>query len=177
MDALDLDFRRDHAKPGWIGALLLAAALGVGLMLWKDYQQVLGQTAAAESNLRAIGMATRKKAAPERPAADAQKTQLELKRANEVLARLKLPWNDLFVSVESAKLPDVALLAIESDTEKRRVKISAEAKDPLAMLEYLRFLQSQPALSEIYLQNHQYQQQDPQRPVRFTLSADWTVRP
>jgi Fimbrial assembly protein (PilN) len=70
----------------------------------------------------------------------------------------------------------VALLSIESDTDKGRMKISGEAKDLQAMLDYLRFLGTQPTLAEVYLQSHQVQQQDPQRPVRFVLSADWTAR-
>ena len=176
MHALELDFRGGPASAGWPGAVVLAAAVAAGLLLWNDYRQIAAETAAVESNLRAAGTAMRRKAAPVRPAADLQKAHLEVKRASEVLAQLKLPWNELFVSVESAKLPDVALLGVESDTEKRHVKISAEAKDLQGMLDYLRFLQTQPTLGQIYLQSHQYQQQDPQHPVRFVLGADWTVR-
>lgn len=176
MQALHLDFRRDHANPPWAGGLLLAAGVIAGVLLWNDYRQLEAETAAAEAGVRASGLAARKPSVPARPAAEVQKAHLEVKRASEVLAQLKLPWNELFVSVESAKLPDVALLAVESDTEKRRVKISAEAKDLPAMLDYLRFLQTQPTLSGVYLQSHQYQQQDPQHPVRFVLSADWAVR-
>ena len=177
MHALDLDFRRDHSKFGWAGAVLLAAGIAAALLLWNDYRQLAAETAAAEASLEATGKAARKIAAPSLPAAEVQRAVLEVKLASEVMAQLKLPWNDLFVSVESAKLPDVALLAVESDTEKRRVKISAEAKDLQGMLDYLRFLGTQPTLTEIYLQSHQYQQQDPQHPVRFVISADWTVAP
>jgi hypothetical protein len=176
MRALDLDFRRDGSKAKWPGGLLLAASLAAGLFLFNEYRQIEAEAGAAEASLRAAGPAARKKPAPPRAGADLQKTALEVKRASEILARLKLPWNELFVSVESANVPDVALLGVESDTEKRRVKISAEAKDLQAMLDYLRFLHTQPTLTEIYLQSHQYQQQDPQHPVRFVLSADWTAR-
>ncbi len=176
MRALNLDLRRDGAASKWAGGVLLAAGAVAALLLWNDHRVLAAETAAAESNLRAARPATRRKLAPALPAADVQKAALEVKRASEILAQLKLPWNDLFVSVESAKLPDVALLGVESDTEKRHVKISAEAKDLQAMLDYLRFLQTQPTLQDVYLQSHQYQQQDPQHPVRFVLSADWTAR-
>jgi hypothetical protein len=176
MHALNLDFRRDSSKSKWAGGLLLAASLAAGLILLNEYRRIAAETGATEASLNAAGPATHKKSAPARPGAEVQKTALETKRASEILARLKLPWNDLFVSVESAMVPDVALLGVESDTEKRRVKISAEARDLQGMLDYLSFLQTQPTLTGIYLQSHQYQQQDPQHPVRFVLSADWSVR-
>jgi hypothetical protein len=87
-----------------------------------------------------------------------------------------VPWSELFASAESAAMPDVALLSIESDTDKRRVKISGEAKHLEAVLEYLRFLAARPALADVYLQSHNVQKQDPQRPVRFTVNAQWRVR-
>jgi len=176
MAMLTLDFRRDHAPTPWAGGLLLAAGIVAGVLLWNHYQRLVAETTEAEASVRASGIATRRTKTPALPAAEVQKAVLEVRRASEILARLKLPWNELFGSVESAQSPDVALLAIESDTEKRRVKISAEAKDPQAMLDYLRFLQAQPTLSDIYLQSHQYQQQDPQHPVRFMLGANWSVR-
>jgi Tfp pilus assembly protein PilN len=67
----------------------------------------------------------------------------------------------------------VALLSIESDTGKRQVKISGEAKDIESVLNYLRVLGAQPKLANVYLQSHQLQQQDPQHPVRFALGAAW----
>jgi hypothetical protein len=44
------------------------------------------------------------------------------------------------------------------------------------VLQYLRFLAARPALADVYLQSHDLQKQDPQRPVRFVLSAEWRVR-
>ena len=175
MRALELDYRREGTTARWAGAAILAAALAGTLAVAAQYRHLAAELAQAETEVRESGIAAKRKSAP-RQGGDVQKVGLEVKRANEILLRLKLPWNDLFASVESASMPDVALLSIESDTEKGRVKISAEARDLQAMLGYLRFLGTQPTLAEVYLQSHQVQQQDPQRPVRFVLSADWTAR-
>jgi Tfp pilus assembly protein PilN len=175
MRALELDFHREDLRARWAGAALLAVALAGTLAVAAQYRHVAAGLAQAEADVRESGIAAKRKSIPH-PSGDLQKVGLAIKRADEILLRLKLPWNALFASVESGSMPNVALLAIESDTDKGRVKISGEARDLEAMLDYLRFLGTQPTLAEVYLQSHQVQQQDPQRPVRFVLSADWTAR-
>jgi Tfp pilus assembly protein PilN len=170
MRALDLDFRRDDRRANWTGIALLAAGLAAAIAAGAQYSQVAEEFAQAEASVR---HAARKPTAEIRPSADPQKLALEMKRASEVAFQLKLPWNDLFASVEAANTPNVALLSIESDNGKRQVKISAEAKDLKSMLDYLRLLGAQQKLANVYLQSHQVQQQDPQRPVRFVLGSDW----
>lgn len=173
MRALDLDFRREDRQARWAGIALLAAGLAGAIAAGAQYSQMAEEFAQAEASVRQSGIVARRQTAEIRPSGDLQKVALEMKRASEVAFQLKLPWNDLFASVEAANTPNVALLSIESDTGKRQVKISAEAKDPESMLDYLRFLGAQPKLANVYLQSHQVQQQDPQHPVRFVLGSDW----
>jgi Tfp pilus assembly protein PilN len=101
---------------------------------------------------------------------------LEVKRANEVLRQLSIPWGGLFQTLESAGGKDVALLALEPDTEKRLVKISGEAKSIAAMLDYIKQLENRDVLGTVYLQSHHVQLQDPEKPVRFELLAIWRVK-
>ncbi|MBK5104034.1 MAG: PilN domain-containing protein, partial [Burkholderiales bacterium] len=68
------------------------------------------------------------------------------------------------------------LLSIESETDKRRVKISGEAKHLESILDYLRYLKSRPALADVYMQSHDLQKQDTQQPVRFVVNAEWKLR-
>jgi hypothetical protein len=89
------------------------------------------------------------------------------------MQRLQLPWHELFGSIEAARNANVALLSIESEHDRRRVKIYAEAKDLDAMVAYLGLLRRRPALTEVYLESHELQLKDPQRPVRFVLNASW----
>ena len=173
MRALDLDFRREDRHARRAGIALLAAGLAGAIAAGAQYSQLAEEFTQAEASVRQSGITARKQTAAIRPSGDLQKVALEMKRASEVAFALKLPWNDLFASVEAANTPNVALLSIESDTGKRQVKISGEAKDLESVLDYLRFLGTQPRLANVYLQSHQLQQQDPQRPVRFVLGADW----
>jgi hypothetical protein len=117
----------------------------------------------------------RKKPGVARQNSDPQKVALEFQQARDVMLRLQLPWQELFGSIESARNSDVALLSIESEHDKRRVKIYAEAKDLDAVVAYLALLRQRPALADVYLESHELQLKDPQRPVRFVLSANWKV--
>jgi Tfp pilus assembly protein PilN len=173
MRVLDLDFRREDRQARWAGIALLAAGLAAAIAVGAQYSQLAEESALAEASVQQSGIAARKQTVAIRPSGDPQKVALEMKRASEVAFQLKVPWNDLFASVEAANTPTVALLSIESDTAKRQVKISGEAKDIESMLAYLRVLGAQPRLANIYLQSHQLQQQDPQHPVRFVLGAAW----
>lgn len=173
MRALDLDFRHEDRHARWTGIALLAAGLAGAIAAGVQYGQLTEEFTQAEASLHQSGTAARRQTAAIRPSGDLEKVALEMKRASEVAYALKLPWNNLFASVEAANTPNVALLSIESDTGKRQVKISGEAKDLESVLDYLRFLGSQPGLANVYLQSHQLQQQDPQHPIRFALGADW----
>jgi Tfp pilus assembly protein PilN len=173
MRRLELDFLRVGGARKRIGSAFLAVGVMAAVLSGALYVQLADELASAEAKVHQSTIAARRSALAARPRGDMQRVALEMKRAGEVAVQLKLPWNELFASVEAAATPDVALLSIESDTGGRRVKIAAEARDPGAMLEYLRFLGAQPGLANVYLQNHQVQQQDPQKPVRFVLGADW----
>ena len=173
MRVLNLDFRRIDRQTKWAGIALLTAGLAAAAAVGTQYSQLTDEFAQAETSVRQSGIAARKQTAVVRPSGDPQKVALETKRASEIAFQLKVPWNDLFASVEAANTPNVALLSIESDTGKRQVKISGEAKDIESVLDYLRVLGAQPRLANVYLQSHQLQQQDPQHPVRFALGAAW----
>jgi len=173
MRALDLDYRRESRYPRWVGVALLAAGLAGMIAAGVQYSYLASEYAQAEASLRQAGSTARRQSPSKQSSGDLRQLALEMKRAREVAFALKLPWNDLFASVEAANTPHVALLSIESETGKRQVKITGEAKDLEALLDYLRLLGTQPKLANAYLQSHQVQEQDPYRPVRFVLGVDW----
>jgi len=172
MRALTLDYRR-RSRTGWVAIALLAVGVAGTALLGGRYRLMLDQQAQIESSLRTVAVAARKKVRVASTAGDAQRIALEVKRARKLLLQMSMPWNEMFSSVESANSRNVALLSIESDIDKQRVKISAEAKNLGAMLNYLRDMEGRPAFADVYLQSHQVQLQDAQRPVRFVLGATW----
>jgi len=100
--------------------------------------------------------------------------QQELRAANAILQQLALPWEELFHELEASAGSNVALLSVEPDPQGRQVKISGEAKDLQALFGYMRRLGRSGVLAHVYLAGHAVKDQDPQRPVTFTLAADWT---
>lgn len=173
MRRLKLDFQRKSASRGGGVALLAMALLVIG-MLFSDYRDVTTEIERGVATLTRLERLTGHKAVRSGKQ-DADPYGAEIKRANEVIDQLALPWDQLFAAVEGAAGKDVALLAIQPDKRKGEVTIGGEAKDVAAMLDYMRRLNEARQLRKIDLLSHQIQQQDPQKPVRFNLSAKWIV--
>lgn len=171
MRALELDYRNDRPgrrRAGWLALLLVAAVL-----TWLGGYRESLLAAAAERKGEVSALAARLQ-----PDGRAE-TQLgaEVGRAREVLVRLELPWERLFGAVEAATGPDVILLGIDPDPDKGAVRISGEARRYQDVLDYARRLEASEPLGQVYLQSHQVQAQDPERPVRFILASVWRGRP
>jgi Tfp pilus assembly protein PilN len=176
MSVLRLDYQRPMRPFPWAGTVLLAAALAVAGVLGARYAALEGELEEVEARAAALERAGRAAAAPASPR-DAQALAQEIKQADEVLRQLALPWESLFRAVEACDGQDVALLALEPDAAKAMVKLSGEAKNFQAVLDYVRRLEAQPVFRHADLQSHQLQQQDRERPMRFVVLAGWRVRP
>src|SRR4051812_44264811 len=163
MQRLELDFVRRAPRSRWAGRLLLAIALGVTGDMAFTFAQ-LDRTVKANEALVA-------RAQPRKAIAQASPDEIAL--ARDTVERLGLPWTKLFAALESAANDQVALLAIEPDTKTGTVKISGDSKDYLAALGYVLNLSQAEALSNVQLVRHEVKQNDPQRPVAFSISAAW----
>ncbi len=177
MPALHLDYQQSKTFP-WGGVAMLILALAMLAMTGAYYYELERRAADLEAQAWRLERASRQTAPDVRPGGRMTENMvLEVKHANEVLRQLNLPWEGLFQAVESSGGKDVALLALEPDTENRSVKISGEAKNMAALLDYIRQLEQREVFGTVYLQSHQVQQQDPDRPVRFALIAAWSGQP
>ena len=177
MRVLHLDYQRSFRPFPILGAVLLVCAIAIVLQMVRQYRhfsEVLAAWEAREEQVERI--AGRHNVGVKTNRQDKDQVSREVIRANEVLRRITLPWDDLFRAVESAAPKHVALLAMEPDSDKRLVKIVAEAKDIASMLDYIRNLEGGVMFETVVLQNHQVQQQDPQRPIRFSVIAAWKDR-
>lgn len=97
----------------------------------------------------------------------------ELAQAHEIAAQLALPWDPLFRAVEAATPADIALLRVEPNAQKRNLRLVGEGRDIHAVLGYVRQLEAQPLLRDVYLLDHGTSDADPQRPARFVIEAAW----
>lgn len=174
MRRLKLDFAARESGASWSGivALLLGvAACGLTVAL---LQQELDRAARLEAELGALGALRR---ADEGGARGARKQGDTVVRANAVAYELARRWDRVFLAIESANAPDVALLAIEPDARKGMVRITAEAKGKSEMLDYVERLQAAQPLQRVMLDQHEIMVQAAEKPVRFIVSADWAALP
>jgi hypothetical protein len=174
MRALYLDYKRGDPFQLWSGigalALVVAAIAAMGMY----YLNLSGQAGLLEERVTNI----EHKLHPNRSSAmtagaDTQQTAAELKAANEAILQLTLPWAELFNALESANSSNIALLGLEPDARKRLVRVSGEAKNSTALFAYIRLLQANKAMTSVYLKRQQVQEQNPEKPIRFTLDASW----
>lgn len=168
-----LDYQRRWPVPrrASMGLLAIGALLTGGALY--AHQALLAGIAQHEARL---GELTRSTTGAIAATNDPRQLDAETQRANAILRQLAQPWDALFRALESTAARQektIALLAIQPDAEKRQVQISGEAKNLAAMLDYVKLLSADPAMASVHLVSHQVQSRDPQRPVRFSLSAEW----
>lgn len=163
MQRIELDFVRRRPASRWAGRVLLAAAIGVAGEMGFTYLQ-LERT--VNTNEAIVARAQPRKVPP-------RVSPEEVAAARETVDRLALPWSRLFAALEGAADEHVALLAIEPDTKSGTVTISGDSKDYLSALTYVLNLSRNDALSHVQLVRHEVKQNDPQRPVSFSISAAW----
>lgn len=179
MTLLRLDYQRGMQPFPWAGVVLLALALAMLALAGVRYLELDKEAALWEAKAR-HAMARDRQVTEARMAVSqrgTEETALEIKHANEVLQQLGLPWGKLFQAIESSSGKQAALLSMEPDAQKDVVKLTGEAKNLEDVLDYIRRLSAQEVFSSVYLQSHQVQQQDQEKPVRFALLATWKMAP
>jgi len=173
---LDYQTRFRHAdrldRALLIGALCISAALGIA------YAVLAWQIDVLDASKTEVQQQTRRGSQHNRlNALSGEQLRNEIKQANAVLTQLALPWEALFRDLDAAQQERVALLSIIPDPQQRTVKISGEAKNFTALLDYVRMLQANRSLSGVYLQSHRIEEQMAEKPVHFTVIAGWAVSP
>lgn len=150
-------------------ALLLCAAaavLGYRLMLQQRADQA--QLNAALTRAKAPVVVA---VAAEQP----KISEVQAAAVNAAVMQLNLPWRALHDAIGSATPASIAMLALEPDARKRSMKITAEAKSSDAMIAYVEELKKQELFSDVVLTRHEINEQDPNRPIRFQIEAEWVA--
>ncbi|HZN27384.1 MAG TPA: hypothetical protein VFB75_24365 [Burkholderiales bacterium] len=165
---LDLDHFAPPRRPRWLGFLLLAAAAIVAGEVTQQYREA---QLALERQQAVQGMLN-----VQRPAAKSiPKARLDeqVRNAEAVVRQLTLPWGRLIETLETTGTKDIAILQLQPDAQQRVLRITAEARNQEAMVEYLRRLSEVPGFAYVHLLNHQVQQENPQRPIQFAAQASF----
>jgi hypothetical protein len=170
--ALEFAGRRTRFSP-W-GALLLLIGLAGLALACLEYRQMTARRATLEQRLAA---ALRQSSHIPGDRAFAARLMDEAAR---ISSELGTPWTTLLTELETASQQSdgqIALLSVEPDQEKHRVRINAEARDLAVALAYLQRLQSSRSLRYPMLESHEVRADDKDHPVRFAMTADWQESP
>ncbi|HWJ95291.1 MAG TPA: PilN domain-containing protein [Telluria sp.] len=156
--------------PAWAAAaiaLVLAASAGYAYLTYGEDKR------AFEAEL-ASARARRVQAQPMKVAVTAPVlSPAEAAAVNAVVMQLNLPWRELRDAVRAATPQGVALLALEPDAKKQAVRLTAEARTSEDMVGYVERLKQQPLFASVVLARHEISDQDPNRPLRFQVDAQW----
>ncbi|MFC0250873.1 PilN domain-containing protein [Massilia consociata] len=131
-----------------------------------------------QEQLEALRAALAARSTAPRPLPVAAQPKLSVPEAqaqavNDAVMQLNLPWRDLYDAVRAATSADVALLALEPDAKRRTLRITAETRNSDDMLAYVARMQEQEWFGSVVLTRHEIAEQDPNRPLRFQVSAQW----
>jgi len=148
--------------------LLLATAAGQGQQYLERQAELAALQAATAARTQAPLTQRSAAPAPHIVIAPAQASAV-----NAAVMQLNLPWRDLAEAVAGATPPSVALLSLEPDAKRRQLRITAEARSSDDMLAYVSRMQAEEGFSSVVLTRHEVMEQDPNRPLRFQISAQW----
>lgn len=157
------------SRPAWALVLLaIAAACALGAA------RIRVQRLQWEVDLlRAQSQARTPAPAPVAVAARTRVPEAQAAAVNAAVLQLNLPWRALHDAVQAGTPANIALLALEPDAKKNTVRITAEARSSDDMIAYVEQLQKVDWFSTVILARHEVNEQDPNRPIRFQLDAQW----
>ena len=173
MRRLDLEFQPRHSGPTAWALLALGGAVLALLVLAQ--QHLVNEQVALEDRVHQLELKLGRRpatAAPQSSAVIRQQAE-RLAQMRSVSLQLQRPWQQLFAMLEAMPQEDVALLSLTPDARKGQVRISAEARNLEAMLQYHQRLERSEQLSDVSLLNHEVLGGQAEHPVRFNLIATW----
>jgi biopolymer transport protein ExbD len=162
MQKIELNFVGARRGSPWLGRVLLALAACVAVDAGVSYHAAKSTLAENQSRLK-----------QRTPGGSAPRVSpQEVAAARETVQRLALPWDELFMALESASSEKVALAAIEPDPKAGTVTISGDGKDYLAALSYVLNLSRTEGLEKVQLVRHEQKNDG----VSFAVSAAWSAK-
>jgi Tfp pilus assembly protein PilN len=172
MDSLRIDFApRPRVAVSAVGALLLLVALMVvTLVLSLGASQDERHQKAMERHEQAAKHARLTSA----PSGAGDPINLAaVKEASAVLDALSVPWDELFLSIESTNVEGMGLLTLSPDPRSGNLHISGEGASLDDVLAYVARLTSQAAFRDVNLVSYETVQRDGQNAVQFSVVAKW----
>jgi hypothetical protein len=169
-----LDFAGRRVRTTLIGVVLLVFGLSAGTAACVQYRAVAAKRAGLELRLAA---ALRRSS---HASVDTPRSARLSEEATGIARQLGTPWTAMLTDLEAASQDTkgrIAVLSIEPDYDKHRVRINGESRDLSVALAYLQRLQVSRSLRYPMLDSHEVVVDDKEHPVRFAMTADWQELP
>jgi len=169
-----LDFAGPRVRTTFTGIALLAVGLVLVTAAGLEYHAMTAKRAGLELKLAAA-----MRHAARDPASAARAMRMGEEAAG-IARELGTPWTAMLADLEAASRDNsgkVAVLSVEPDHVKHRVRISGESRDLPGALAYVQRLQTSRSLRYPMLDSHEVVVDDKDRPVRFAMTADWREMP
>ncbi|TFZ05374.1 hypothetical protein EZ313_01490 [Ramlibacter henchirensis] len=164
---IDFGTHRRELRPAEL--VILAAGVAALSFAFVQYGNAVNERASLQRSLAEADRFTKRQGpALETRGLDKASTA-EVQRANAVVARLSVPWDSLFMDIESAAGEGIALTGFEPEAGLRRLRIQGEARRFEDLTRYLGRLENAPSLQNVFLTGHEARD----RGLTFTLTADW----
>lgn len=106
-----------------------------------------------------------------------QESQQELKQAREIMKQLNLPWEMLFDSLEYAVTKDIALLSVQPSVANQSIRINGEARNLVALTDFVEAIEREAFFENAHILNYKIKQENPHRPILFSLITSWIETP
>ncbi len=164
-------FRTPRHTWAVLWAVFCMGAMLAGVMTGLRNRQWEVELLRAQSQARTQSQEKAKAAAPSVVRAPVPESQAAA--VNAAVLQLNLPWRALHDALQAGTPANIALLALEPDAKKSSLRITAEAKSSDDMIAYIEQLQKGDWFSAVLLSRHEINEQDPNRPIRFQLDAQW----
>jgi len=153
-------------------AALVLGVIVVASSTWNYYvglqslRSVDARIANAEQDTGRRSMSPRTSMAPTIP-------EQRASAINNAIARLNIPWREVFAAIEAEQPADIALLALLPDARQRVMLVQAEALNHSSMLDFVARLRANSKFEDVYLTKHERREQDIGQPYRFAVQARW----
>jgi len=87
---------------------------------------------------------------------------------------LNVPWDLILDTLQKSTPENIALLSLEMDNQQPVLHATAEAANYESMLAYIHALQQKPLFSKVSISQHVVQEQDMNKPLRFSMDIYWS---
>ena len=152
--------------------VLIITTLFCAWVLW-HYFEARGRLQTIEAGIASASDAAERRRSARAPDTGPAIPAVRINAINSAIARLNIPWSELFAAFEAERPKDVALLALLPDARKRTLVVQAEATTPAAMVQFVERLRTAALFEEAFLVKHERRDQESGQPYRFAVEVRW----